>query len=175
MAEKTAVADVSLGFSVELTKAQANALNVLVPGDGEPLQKVKVLANRVLRDLADGAMVLSPSVAARLKRDGLADQEQILAAAEKGVAMVDGRIELRWCPDPSWVTPLQAIADTLGVSVRQLFQNMLDHVISKGWIYDIRPERILVLTRDQVEKLEIATGKENFNSSDIVSALEAIL
>lgn len=149
------------------------------PIDGyTPIEVVGGVAQGLLTDAADGALVLEPQIAARVRPllgdDG--DLGEIVKALEARAGKDGDHTVITTRIDPFYQQSAEQAAQMRGLSVQAWFQEFVDWAMDQGWPFGTEPpeSRRIRLTPQDWAYLEEATGKVPLTGADIVEYVKSL-
>lgn len=155
---------VTLGIEVTIPEAAVQTLTEGVGAIGkDSIRTLSGLATGLLADLADGGMMLPPGSMRRILK---ADPQAKTPAAVVG--LVDASVNRRgdslvaeWIVDPVYEASLAEQARMSSMTVQQLVQNVMDHVVQRGVFFRLKPEPgLLIFSAEDIEMFRDAIGKQ---------------
>lgn len=174
----------TLSINVSLPEPAVETLTNSVPGIGkDTLTTIGGLATGLLLDLADGGMMLSPTIMRQIVKldPGVKSPAAVVDLAEKVTHRRGDALVAEWVVDPVYEARLREQAEMSSIGIRQLVQNIMDQIISRGIFFRIVPEPHMLLFgpediamfRDMLgrQEDELLTGTEIANYVRELNAL----
>lgn len=157
----------TIQIDATLAEEQIERLAAAVPEELSVVAKLSGIATGLLRDLADGAIMLD-SQTSRHVLGLIGSIEELVPSLERANHMHQGRIVAEWLLDPIWLPALEEMATMQGVTVQDLVQNAMDYAMDQGWLYQIPVEPMkLRFAPEDLKVLAEIIGVENPTGTDI--------
>lgn len=177
MAKKSDV--ITYNLDLPLKSEQASALLEMAvenPDATTDAQKIGGIALQLLRDQADGGLMIRPGEMQRITEATGVDPEcgedlvQVLSGA---TGVEEGKHRVAVLIDPSYYPAYQEIAAIQERPVEALFQEAIDAALEQEWVYQLKPEqapaRILMPPSIKEELEQLLDGK--FSTGTELAAL----
>ena len=124
---------------------------------------------------ANGGLMLSGVDIDRIKKTTGSDVSSpgdIVALAEKGVDMKDGKKGFYVDIDPSLLSHAEELSSSMGISVQEFVDQCWSFILANGWLHEINPDAHWIpFSVSHVRKLKEVVG-DNLNSDTIISGLK---
>jgi hypothetical protein len=138
--------------------------SLMVEGD----VSIEDVVERIVENLAAGAMLISPEATERILR--IADSEDKIVELVEAAASRSGSAYIAtWKVDPAWLPAIQDIARTRGTTVDQVIQEAMDFMMDQGHLFFTtqEPKRIR-FPESAWRQLTQALGKKDIYYTDIL-------
>jgi hypothetical protein len=172
MAKKDSTVEVPV--TVVMPKEAYERVQQLIEGDTPAAQKVETVCNQLVKDLSEGGLMLSGLEMQRI-RDSVPDGDAagIIEAVEEGAGTENGQLIIKWRLDPTLVGPIQEIADSQGMTVDEVTQNLMDTCCDNGWFYDFLPKaHALFMDEAEFKNLAAVVGNPTMTGTDLLAWLK---
>ena len=160
-------------IEISLTETERAALAAMAP-DRNPTEAIAGLAMGLLQDLAGGGTMLTPVAVSRLRTsvEDPFDEDQIIGMAEKGARRFGDSVVVEYTIDPIYITPLEDVAKSNGMSLRDLVQSCIGSAFEMGWFYEMNLDsRNIVLTVEQYNAIRSKLGREQIFGKDVAESI----
>ena len=159
-----AAQEVKLLTTLELTNEQYSALASMTTGDQPDSEKAQSVVLKLVRDVADGGLLLTPDEVARITDATGVDPscgEDLIPYLSAGSGIEEGCHIFKAAIDPVYMTRLEEIAGFREWPIQQVVQEMVDHCLENNWYEEITDQpRHVRMTEDDVKALEeVLEGK----------------
>ena len=162
------------GLVVTLTDPEANAITESQPAGQTAAEKLSLVANGLLRDLAKGGAMLAPEWASRVEAAiGTTDAAAVVDAVERSANRSGDATVVSWVVDPTQINFYQMLADNAGISLNHQLKSLLDYAYSQGWFGSAAPDLFkLLLTQEQYRFLQQMFEKDIVTGFDVIEKLQ---
>jgi len=148
---------ITLAMEITLDEEAVKDICAAVPGNFPATTKVGRVAHGLLKDLAEGGLMLPTEAVQRIRKAIRSiDSSDIASRVEGSVDRQGEHLVLKMTMDPSWEPRLREIAEIRGQPVDQLLQECMTTAMTQGWLYnDIIPPDPppISFTREEYEML----------------------
>ena len=129
--------DVTVALELSLEETAVRTLCSAVNGNLPTTTKIGRIATGLLKDLAEGGLMLPAESVIRIKKAiASVDSEDIVSKVESGANRQGDHLLFTTAVDPVWEPRLKEIADSRGIPVMALMQEIVGAVLFNGWLYD---------------------------------------
>lgn len=171
--EADQVTSVRVPVTIEVDSTGYDKIVALIPGEEPGATKFQDFMNQLCADFVGGGLMLSPEDMLRI-HDYKADAgpDDLIQAIAESSGMEEGQMIAKWAVDPSYWEPLRLAAETQGITVEDLVQNLMNYAINGGWFFDLSPmPKQVLMTQEDFADLEKIMDKKEFTGADIVAFL----
>lgn len=168
---------VAVPIEIQLTEKQLSVIANGVAGETPTAKKVQIVAQSVVKDLADGGVMLSPDAVKRIE-DAIADvsPDSVVESVEASVKRKGQNIVLTLTIDPAWYPALKEASESQGRPVEDLMQECIAHAFHQGWLYAIPSDPPpLMVTRDDIDFLKKTIGVDQVFGADVVGFMRKLV
>jgi len=158
--------------AIELTDKQADTVANSIEGPSSTEDKVRMVTADLVRQLANGGVMLTASAVKRIRDAGCAllNADDLIRDVEYARDRDRGNVILRFSLDPCRVGPIQAIADFKGISLNDLVQRDIEQMLNNGTFYSIpAPEPSVAFSEGDWLMLQGVLGMEVMHGSDLAN------
>lgn len=167
---------ITYSLEVELTEAQAQALCCSIPGNKPDSWKLSGVALAALLDLSEGGMIMRAQATRRVLEliPRYEDEQDLVAAVEKGVGQDQGRMVGKWYVDPTFEEPIRAVARSRAETVDQVITDLMNWQVAQGTLYDLPPEtKVMFFSKEDWMTVSEVVGTDFPSGSEIAGFLES--
>lgn len=164
--------------TVELTEEQVAALQAGLNG-GDLNTAIRNHVNAFLRTYVEGGLMLSkPQLDTIEKVTGhrISLPEEVIQFALEAKGRKGGKYTVSAEVDEAFWANVEETASHSGLTADELLQNLIQYVISEGWLYSWEPSGCtLHFTDADAAYLRSLVGSKTFFGSDLVKAIKAAM
>ncbi len=165
--------------SVELTEDQVSALQEGIGSNADLTTEIRKYANAFLRTYIEGGLMLSRQHLEAIERatgTKLSLPEEVIQFALEAKGRKNGQYTVSAEVDEAFWPSVEETAAHSGLTPDELLQNLIQYVISEGWVYSWSPSGFtLHFTEADAQYLQDLVGKKAFTGKDLVSTLRGLL
>ena len=139
--------------------------------DADAAAEIAKKLENAARQLAEGAVLISPESARRLAELGVGDEAAIVEHVERAVGRRGARYVYEVVLDPSLAKPLESIARFRNTTVDRIMTDVINYGVHMGWIYRVPGGRqTVVFSDEQMSELAQLLGlkPQDVNSASIL-------
>ena len=161
----------TVATEIRLTEKQFDKICLAVGGDESPSAKISEVATDLVRNLADGGLMLPREAVDRIEiAINSINPNRIVESVESSANRQGEQIILKLVIDPGWYPALKEASESQGRPVEDLMQECISHAFTQGWLYAIPSDPPpLMITREQQEFLKKTLGVKTVFGSDVVN------
>jgi hypothetical protein len=164
---------------IQLTPKQVASIRETIetPKETRDEDAISSVASDLVAKFADGGMMIDARTLSRIDEitgGAIATPRDLIPFVEKGCSVEEGQVVVKWRLDPAWVPALQEVADRRPMTLEALVQEIMDFVVSQGWINAIRIDELprLTFAPEGMDRLRELVGKEHVTGTDVVRYLD---
>ena len=160
--------NITVALEVTMPDEEVRIIQDAVSGDAPMPVKLARVAGGLLRDLAQGGMMLAPESTARIKQAiSSLDGDQIVERVESSVNRQAESYRFHYVIDPTLEQPLREMCEVQSRPFDALLQEFVDTWLPQTFFQMNEAPPPLYLDRDQYEWLRRLMGKETLFGSDV--------
>ncbi len=168
---------VAIPIEIQLTEKQMSAIGNGVGVDAPMAKKVQMVAQSLVKDMANGGIMLPPEAVDRIEA-AINDvaTERIVESVEQSVNRSGKNVVLKLSIDPGWYPTLKEASESQGRPVEDLMQECIGHAFHNGWLYALPADPPpLWINRDEYEFLKKVIGSDPVFGCDVVNFLRELV